>query len=651
MPSARKSSGFTLPAPPPNWLQKPAGLSLCMIVKNEEQFLERCLTSVAGIVDEINIVDTGSTDRTVEIASKFGANIEHREWRDDFGWARNESLAMAGKRWVFQLDADEELLADSKAALVALKNAPAHLTGLWVRCSNRSNQYRGGTGGVSHLVVRLFPNHERIRYYGAIHEFPSLDGSQNTLDAVAAPVAILHHGYLAEIMEGRTKHARNLAIIEASTQRNPEDAFNWYNLGVTAYLAENFERALDALLRMRSISLARGMRAFVPNGLTVLADTLTDRLLRPEEGLIYAREAVAAAPRYCNAHFSAGRALEDLGRYDEARSLFQEAIEDGKHLEKHFVADEDVPVWKAQNCIAGTYMSEQKFQSALPWLLEALRNSPKVQPARYNLATVYERLGRLDEAEEMLRALREDFFDEISCTNYVNLLLRRGKEAEALQAIDADYKRFGAATAASMLATAAAVLQRNGWPGAENYLLKAHELAPDSAEVKDLLAALHCSASQTAISRGEFPEALDRAQRGLAIAPADPALLYNAAIACVNLDRKSDALAYLSSVGTVHAQAYEQAEYLRAVLLRESGNFADAIEALDRMAAFSGPQLDALLLRGSIFEAMGRGDDAEAAFRGALPLERKRAAVELASFYLRSGRIAEAQRVAEEALA
>ena len=75
VPSAHKSSGFTLPAPPPNWLQKPAGLSLCMIVKNEEQFLERCLTSVAGIVDEINIVDTGSTDRTVEIASRFGAKI------------------------------------------------------------------------------------------------------------------------------------------------------------------------------------------------------------------------------------------------------------------------------------------------------------------------------------------------------------------------------------------------------------------------------------------------------------------------------------------------------------------------------------------------------------------------------------------------
>ena len=113
-----------------------------MIVKNEERFLEQCLASVAHLVDEINIVDTGSTDRTVEIARSFGAKIEHRPWRDDFGWARNEALAMATKRWILQLDADEELLPESGPALHALKNTPAHLKGLFIRCSNRSNQYR-----------------------------------------------------------------------------------------------------------------------------------------------------------------------------------------------------------------------------------------------------------------------------------------------------------------------------------------------------------------------------------------------------------------------------------------------------------------------------------------------------------------------------
>src|SRR5579875_2667547 len=83
---------FGLPQPPPGYVQRPPGISLCMIVKNEEKFLPRCLQSVAGVVDEINIVDTGSTDGTIEIARSFGARVERREWRDDFAWARDEAL-------------------------------------------------------------------------------------------------------------------------------------------------------------------------------------------------------------------------------------------------------------------------------------------------------------------------------------------------------------------------------------------------------------------------------------------------------------------------------------------------------------------------------------------------------------------------------
>ena len=88
---------FNLPVPDADHEQLPEGISLCMIVKNEERFLAECLDSIKDVVDEINIVDTGSTDRTVEIARSYGANIIFREWRNDFAWARNEALAMATK--------------------------------------------------------------------------------------------------------------------------------------------------------------------------------------------------------------------------------------------------------------------------------------------------------------------------------------------------------------------------------------------------------------------------------------------------------------------------------------------------------------------------------------------------------------------------
>lgn len=632
-------------------VQKPAGVSLCMIVKNEERFLERCLASVADAVDEIIVVDTGSTDGTVEIAKRFGARVEHREWRDDFGWARNEAIALATRRWIFQLDADEELLPESKLALRAVKKLPADTVGIWVRCSNRSNQYRGGTGGVSHLVVRIFPNSPRIRYHGAIHEFPSLDGADVTLAASPSDIAIVHHGYLDEIVEGRSKYARNLAIIESSTQRNPGDPFNWYNLGVTAFLAGDYERSVDALLRMRELSQGKKLRAFVPNGLTVLADVLSDRLQRPEEGLAYAREALAIAPTYCNAHFSVGRALEDLKRYDEAREMFQAAIADRKDLHKHFVADEDVPVWKAQNCIAGTYILQGDDRSALVWLEEALRNSPNVQPPRHNIAGVYERLGDMERAEDAFRNLREDFGDPLSCANYANFLLRAGKDREALAVVEADAERCGGEIAVAMLTAAAAVMQRNGWGDGEDYLLRARELAPDAPQVGELLGAVYCARSQAAIAQGDFARALAEAEKGAGVSPSDPALRYNAAVACVNLGRVLDAYVHLDCIDRAHAEVYARAQFLRAVLLRNAGDLSGALDALARFQDATGPNLDVALMRGSLLEALGRTQEAEEALRGALPLDKRRAAIELGGFYLRSGRFAEAQRVAEEALA
>ena len=393
------------------------------------------------------------------------------------------------------------------------------------------------------------------------------------------------------------------------------------------------------------------MRAFVPNGLTILADALTDHLQRPEEGLGYAREALEIAGTYGNAHFSAGRALEDLRRYEEAREMFRAAIADGAHLAKHYVSDEDVPVWKAQNCIAGTYLVQGDDAGALPWLEEALRNSPGTHPVRHNIAGVYERLGRLDDAERVFEALRDDFGDALSCANYANFLLRRGKDREALAAIDNDAPRVGGETAAAMYATAAAVVQRNGWGDGEPYLLRARDITPDSPEIAALLGAMYCSRSQNAIAQGDFVQALTHAEAGLTISPGDGGLRYNAAIACVNLQRKDDALAHLSLVEGRNGQVYERAEYLRAVLLRELGDYAAALNALDRMQEACGVQLDAVLLRAAVLEASGSAEEAERIFQSALPLNPKRAAVELASFYLRAGRIAEAQRVAQQALA
>jgi glycosyltransferase involved in cell wall biosynthesis len=646
MPVRVKSSPaqpFGLPQPPPGWQQKPAGISLCMIVRDEERFLERCLASVGDAVDEIVVLDTGSKDRTMEIALGFGAIVHEREWRNDFAWARNEAVKLAKYRWIFQLDADEELLAESKAALQQIRTARAHLVGIWVRCINRADQYLGSDGTISHAVARIFPNHERIRYYGTIHEFPALDGATTTLSCINAPVKIVHHGYTAEMMSERSKFERNRSIIEAAVERSPDDAFNWYNLGMTAYLGGDYERGVQALRQMWFLSQAQGARPFVANGLTVLADALTDHLNKPEESLEFALAALKLAPHYANAHFSAGRALDGMKRYDEAREMYLAAIDDGKYLERQYVVDEDVSRWKAHNMIGGGYAAQRDDVSALHWFDEGLKSSPKVQALRINRGAALERLGRLDEAERTFAGLCEDLGDEQSVLQYVNFLLRHNP-LQALSAIEQHYEKCSDDAAVAQLMAAAAVAQRLNHGDGEWYLLKACEIAPGSAEILGPLEAIYRSRgddpaiqrlraaeaqsqpkapadfarrSQIAASQADFARALTLAEAGLRLAPMHAMLRYSAALACANLGRRADALAHL-----------------------------DAIVELPEDL-----QLHVLLMRAALLEGFGRLSEAEAALLSALPLAKKRVAVELGGFYMRAGRFADAQRIAEEALA
>jgi glycosyltransferase involved in cell wall biosynthesis len=162
-----------------------------------------------------------------------------REWRDDFAWARNQALEVATKRWILVLDADEQLEAQSKAAPEQLKNVPAFHDALWVRCYNESDDYQG-TGAMSHVLVRVFPNDPRIRYRGLIHEYPTLDESTSGLRAHLAPVSIVHHGYLKDVVSARNKAERNLQIVREATRREPNDSFHWFNLGSTAFLCGDF---------------------------------------------------------------------------------------------------------------------------------------------------------------------------------------------------------------------------------------------------------------------------------------------------------------------------------------------------------------------------------------------------------------------------
>jgi len=191
-------------------------ISLCMITRDEEQFLPRCLSSVQGMVDEIVVVDTGSVDRTIGIARSFDARIYHFEWIDDFSAARNFSLLKASGDWIFSLDADEIISERDHIHLRSLTRADADRYAAYSlvtrNYTNDSNQvgwvanngrYRGEEAGSAGWIptekVRLFANHNRIRYEYPVHEMVEPSLHREGFEIQVCSIPIHHYGPLSEV--------------------------------------------------------------------------------------------------------------------------------------------------------------------------------------------------------------------------------------------------------------------------------------------------------------------------------------------------------------------------------------------------------------------------------------------------------------------
>ncbi len=198
---------------PPRAPDGRALVTAVMIVRDEEAMIGDCLASLDRVVDRIVVCDTGSTDDTVHIARAAGAEVIERDWRDDFGWARNEALEVARDSWyVLQVDADERLVTSDPVELrrqLATDVHDADALAITVR-----NLDADGRAVIAHAGVRLF-RPDGVTYEGAIHEAPVRDGV--VLGGAAVDGLHLDHlGYVRDVVAGRSKGERNVAIARQS---------------------------------------------------------------------------------------------------------------------------------------------------------------------------------------------------------------------------------------------------------------------------------------------------------------------------------------------------------------------------------------------------------------------------------------------------
>jgi tetratricopeptide (TPR) repeat protein len=223
---ARRAKAIAAAARPATGLT----LSLCMIVRDEEQMLPRCLEAVASTVDEIVIVDTGSTDATIEIARSFGARVIERPWTGSFAEARNASFDAATGDWLLYLDADEVLVAQDAQRLRSLTGHTWH-EGMYLVETSYVGELGDG-GAVVNNALRMFRNRPEYRFDGRLHEqiiqtLPTFAPGR----VAHTPVRILHYGYLGAIRNAKDKSRRNIELLRAQAAEGADSAFFHFNLG------------------------------------------------------------------------------------------------------------------------------------------------------------------------------------------------------------------------------------------------------------------------------------------------------------------------------------------------------------------------------------------------------------------------------------
>ena len=189
-------------------------ISACIIVKNEEKNIVRCIESYKSIVNEIIVVDTGSTDKTVEMARKLGAMVYQYRWNDDFAAAKNYALDMANGEWIIFLDADEYFEKGKELNLpkiIKKINNRNGIDGLMVKLYNIDNSESNIIDSI--IVVRAFRNNKNIRFEGNIHESIMNNGKDIQCQLIAEKdIKVFHTGYSSNIIESKVE--RNLKILE-----------------------------------------------------------------------------------------------------------------------------------------------------------------------------------------------------------------------------------------------------------------------------------------------------------------------------------------------------------------------------------------------------------------------------------------------------
>ena len=299
-------------------------ISLCMIVRDEEEHLAECLESVKGVVDEIIIVDTGSCDKTASIAQSFGAKVFFHKWEEDFSISRNISLEHATGDWILILDADEALEEKSKTKLRE-STLKKEVLGYHVLMELHPDW-------TENRILRLFINSPALRFKGVFHERLTIPEHIYS-KIVHSDIRIIHNPWCEE--DSRRKFARNINLLKKHVSLYPDDIYQILDL-IRLYLKNKELPEAERLLDRISLLLSRmghKERRYKLNKayyylykLTLLYQKNTDF-----SGIIsLCEEALSVFPTSPLFLYETAKICYKLKRYDSSIDYFRKCLDLGK---------------------------------------------------------------------------------------------------------------------------------------------------------------------------------------------------------------------------------------------------------------------------------------------------------------------------------
>lgn len=305
-------------------------LSICMMVKNEEKNMKRCLDSIKNIMEQIDseliILDTGSSDNTVEIARKYTDKVFFKEWNNNFSDMRNESIKNAKGEWIFILDADEEITDDSDIIYFFNGDECKKYNTASVICKSitEKNMY-------SFMVsLRFFRNDGSFKYMGAVHNQPIYK-----LPVLNLKSEMLHYGYVAydkELME--KKFIRTSTILKQELKKNPEDVYYRFQLSVSYRMYKDYIQALTECEKAFSCFLKQKLNSkeYLYLFYELAIDYVNNN--RYEQAERICEEGIRIEKEYIDLYFYLGSAKMMLGKYEEGISAYEKYLELNKNYDK-----------------------------------------------------------------------------------------------------------------------------------------------------------------------------------------------------------------------------------------------------------------------------------------------------------------------------